>query len=261
MTTERIQRQIGRLLDEAEEAVARLDWATVRQRAQAVLALDPNNGDGLALLAASERALGGGASSSQAALHTQVGAGLKPAPTPAPQPASFADGRYVVKRFLGEGGKKKVFLAHDTLLDRDVAFAIIKTEGLDDTARTRITREAQAMGRLGPHPHIVTVFDLGQEEGRGGFQTRPYMVTELMGQLDTSAQHFEDALSFCRRAGYRPELAWSLFDYADMLLQRDGPSDRQKATSLLDESLKISRELGMRPLMERVLSRRKILRA
>ena len=36
---------------------------------------------------------------------------------------SFANGRYQVKKFLGEGGKKKVYLAHDTLLDRDVAFA------------------------------------------------------------------------------------------------------------------------------------------
>ena len=46
-------------------------------------------------------------------------------------------------------------LAQDTLLDREVAFALIKTEGLDEVSRTRITREAQAMGRLGSHPHIV----------------------------------------------------------------------------------------------------------
>ncbi|MFQ6030122.1 MAG: serine/threonine-protein kinase PknK, partial [Dehalococcoidia bacterium] len=73
---------------------------------------------------------------------------------------------------------KKVYLAHDSLLDRDVAFALIKTEGLDEVSRTRITREAQAMGRLGSHPHIVTVFDLGEHEGQ------PYMVTELMGGGD-----------------------------------------------------------------------------
>ncbi len=75
-------------------------------------------------------------------------------------------------RFLGEGGKKKVYLAHDTLLDRDVAFALIKTEGLDEASRTRITREAQAVGRLGVHPHIVTVFGLDEQDGH------PYMVTE-----------------------------------------------------------------------------------
>ena len=97
---------------------------------------------------------------------------------PATPPSSFANGRYQVKQFLGEGGKKKVYLAHDTLLDREVAFALIKTEGLDEAGRSRIQREAQAMGRLGSHQHIVTVFDLGQE------QDQPYMVTELMGGGD-----------------------------------------------------------------------------
>ena len=102
-------------------------------------------------------------------------------------PTSFASGRYRVEKFLGEGGKKKVFLAHDSLLDRDVAFALIKTEGLDAASRTRITREAQAMGRLGSHPHIVTVFDLGEEQAKGGFETQPYMVTELMVGGDVEA--------------------------------------------------------------------------
>ena len=44
------------------------------------------------------------------------------------------------------------------LLDRDVVFALIKTEGLDEVGRERIAREAQAMGRLGTHPHVVSVF-------------------------------------------------------------------------------------------------------
>ncbi len=49
--------------------------------------------------------------------------------------------------------------------------------------------------------------------------------------------------------------------YLPTLLQRNEAGDREKATSLLDESLAISSELGMRPLMERVLSRREILKA
>jgi hypothetical protein len=44
-------------------------------------------------------------------------------------------------------------------------------------------------------------------------------------------------------------------------VERNSEGDRANATSLLDESLAISRELGMRPLMERVLSRREILKA
>ncbi len=57
------------------------------------------------------------------------------------------------------------------------------------------------------------------------------------------------------------KLAWTCCDYADTLLQRNEPGDREKAMSLLDESLAISTELGMRPLMERVISRQGILKA
>ena len=64
-------------------------------------------------------------------------------------------------------------LAADTLLDRDVAFALIKTDGLDDVGRERVRREAQAMGRLGAHPHVVSVFDLGDGRGHGDVQRGP----------------------------------------------------------------------------------------
>ena len=87
------------------------------------------------------------------------------------------------------------------------------------------------------------------------------VVAQTMNDLDQAAAHFEDALAFCRKAGYRPELAWTCCDYADTLKERDGEGDRTKAVALLDESLAIASELGMRPLMERVLSRREILRA
>ncbi len=73
-----------------------------------------------------------------------------------------------------------------------------------------------------------------------------------MGNLDQAVIHLEEALIFCRKAGYRPELAWTCCDYADLLIQRNNEGDRTKAMSLLDESLAISTALGMRPLMERV---------
>ena len=71
----------------------------------------------------------------------------------------------------------------------------------------------------------------------------------------------EDSLAFCRKAGHRPELAWTCCDYADTLLQPNNPGDHEKAMSPLDQALAISSELGMRPLMERALSRREILKA
>jgi len=87
------------------------------------------------------------------------------------------------------------------------------------------------------------------------------LLSQTMRDLDQAMAHFEDALSFCHKAGYRPELAWTCCDYADMLRERDAEGDRAKAMALLDECLAISSELGMRPLMERVLSRREILQA
>lgn len=78
---------------------------------------------------------------------------------------------------------------------------------------------------------------------------------QVMENPDQAAAHFEDALAFCRKAGYRPELAWTCCDYADTLLSRNGEGDRAMASLLLNESLSIATELGMRPLMERVGAR------
>ncbi len=59
MASERIQCQIDRLLNEAEEAASELNWAVVRDRATAVLAYESESHDALAHSAAAERALGG----------------------------------------------------------------------------------------------------------------------------------------------------------------------------------------------------------
>ena len=103
---------------------------------------------------------------------------------------------------------------------------------------------------------------------RGTMITTVISVDRLLGLLSQTMRntgqalaHFEDALAFCGKAGYRPELAWSYCDYADALLdptinsRRTTRESRQKAVSLLDESVAISSELGMRPLMERLTAR------
>ena len=106
----------------------------------------------------------------------------EPAPRPAasPLPATLGAGRYRVKSFLGEGARKRVYLARDTSLDSDVAVAVVKTEGLDADGLIRVRREAQAMGRLRDHPNIVPVFDIGQEG------SQPYIVSQLLegGSVD-----------------------------------------------------------------------------
>ncbi|MCH8230672.1 MAG: serine/threonine-protein kinase PknK, partial [Chloroflexi bacterium] len=178
MPSERVQRRIDRLLDEAEAAADNGDWQAVRDSAQRVLAVDHDNRDAHSFIAmagkgATEADSPGGAASIAPAADSEA-------------PTSFADGRYSVTRLLGEGGKKKVYLAHDAILDRDVAFAVIKTEGLDEVGRERIRREAQAMGRMGTHPCIMPIYDLGEEDGQ------PYMVQPLMGGGDVE-ELIEDA--------------------------------------------------------------------
>ncbi len=174
MPSERIQRRLDRLLDEAEAAADRKEWSVVGDLAREALALDPGNGDAAALSRAAEANL-------VATSHLPV-LGDESSSQGTPAPSSFAAGRYQVVRFLGEGGRKRVFLAHDAVLDRDVAFALIKTDGLDEVGRQRIVREAQAMGRMGAHPHLVSIFDLGEEGGA------PYVVTELLEGGDVEGE-------------------------------------------------------------------------
>src|SRR5262245_59959098 len=88
----------------------------------------------------------------------------RPAPPLALTPNVVWARRYEIHRLLGEGSRKRVYLARDTRLDRDVALALIKSETLDPTSVARMQRETQTMGRLGDHPHIVTVYDVGEEE-------------------------------------------------------------------------------------------------
>ena len=169
MVSERLQRRIDRLLDQIEVSADDQDWRRVVELAEEVLGLDPGNADASAFLSAAERR-----SSSSEPVASLPGAPFDRTLGATSEgfelPTSFANGRYEVRDFLGEGGKKRVYRAHDSILDRDVALAVIKTEGLDATSRVRITREAQALGRLGDHPHVLSIHDLGDEGGQ------PYMV-------------------------------------------------------------------------------------
>ncbi|MFH0901943.1 MAG: serine/threonine-protein kinase, partial [Pseudomonadota bacterium] len=79
-----------------------------------------------------------------------------------------------VVRLLGKGGMGEVFLARDTKLGRKVALKLIRprTLGGVDAAR-RFMREAQLTASFS-HPHIVTVYRVGEHEGR------PYLALEFL---------------------------------------------------------------------------------
>jgi tetratricopeptide (TPR) repeat protein len=75
-----------------------------------------------------------------------------------------------------------------------------------------------------------------------------------MEEFDTAFAHFEAALSFCDRSGYRPEYARTAFDYASALLTRGQPAERERATKLRAEALTTARALGMSALEERIIA-------
>ena len=178
----RVQRQIVRLLGELEEAVISRRWDNVRDTSHDVLALEPDNVDAQAFLAAAKRALG---EQDSARSSNEVSDSLAPV-----DHSDFAgeviNGRYSLGRLIGEGARKKVYEAWDSLLERDVAIAIVKIETLDSVSRQRINLEAKAMGRLGSHPHVVTVFDFGEYAPEDSTEPHPYMVTELMRRGDVA---------------------------------------------------------------------------
>ncbi len=101
-----------------------------------------------------------------------------PSPGAGPLPEGVPErvaGHLEMVRFIARGGRKDVFLARDQSgSGREVAVALFDTAGLGETALTRARREMQAMERLGEHPHLVPVFETGEQDGRA-FIVSPYM--------------------------------------------------------------------------------------
>jgi serine/threonine-protein kinase len=92
-------------------------------------------------------------------------------------------GRYRIEKVLGQGAMGTVYLGVDPKINRQVAiktlaYAQIEPSELLDV-KTRFFREAEAAGRLN-HPHIVTVYDVGEESDLA------YMAMELLDGTDLS---------------------------------------------------------------------------
>lgn len=88
------------------------------------------------------------------------------------------NGRYHVIGNIGSGGMANVFLAHDLILDRDVAVKVLRFNfQKDQAAIRRFQREALAATEL-VHPNIVSVYDVGEEDGL------QYLVMEYVKGMD-----------------------------------------------------------------------------
>ena len=82
-------------------------------------------------------------------------------------------GPYRIQSKLGEGGMGEVFRAFDTKLNRPVAIKFLPAALADAPARRRFQREARMASSLN-HPHILTVYDAGEIDGK------QYLVTEYV---------------------------------------------------------------------------------
>ena len=83
--------------------------------------------------------------------------------------------RYRVVRHIANGGMASVWEAHDELLDRAVAVKLLASHlSEDDRARQRFQREARAAAAVSSHPNVVTIYDVGEHDGK------TFMVMELL---------------------------------------------------------------------------------
>lgn len=74
-------------------------------------------------------------------------------------------GRYELSEQLGKGAMGVVYLARDPKIQREVAIKTLRLDEVgDDDIHERFFREAETAGQL-HHPNIVTIFDVGEEEG------------------------------------------------------------------------------------------------
>src|SRR5206468_2931934 len=92
--------------------------------------------------------------------------------------------RYRVRRRLANGGMASVWCAEDLVLGRAVAVKVLAERfARDDMATRRFKREARAAARVSTHPHVVTIYDVGDLEvdhGDAESSARPFIVMEYL---------------------------------------------------------------------------------
>jgi serine/threonine kinase PknH len=109
-------------------------------------------------------------------------------------------GRYRLLSLIGAGGMGKVYKAHDTVIDRDVAIKVLPPElGTEAGYRERFRREAHIAARL-TEPHIIPIHDAGE------IDDRLYLVMPIIDGIDVHT-----------------------------LLQRDGPLSPQRAVQMIEQ--------------------------
>src|SRR5215471_17582391 len=113
-------------------------------------------------------------------------------------------GPYEILAPLGAGGMGEVYRARDTRLDREVAVKILPVSFANDPDRLlRFEQEARATSALN-HPNILTVYDIGTQEGL------PFIVAELLEGEELRQQLSEGPLPTRKAIDYAQQIATGL---------------------------------------------------
>ena len=118
-------------------------------------------------------------------------------------------GRFKIVSQIGKGGMGALYLAWDPTLEREIAIKLLRED--NDELRERFAREARSVARL-RHPHIVTMFDVGEHEDQP-FIAMEYIKGQTLAEIIGSgarlsivrklqlAEELCDGLAFAHRAG------------------------------------------------------------
>jgi serine/threonine-protein kinase len=126
-------------------------------------------------------------------------------------PRILIDHRYSLGDLLGIGGTAEVYLAHDEILDRDVALKVLRSQQAENEEFVKLfRREARSAAALN-HPNVVPVYYWGRSEDGRYFMTMEYvsggtLKDRLGGPLDPSTViglglQVADALRFAHEYG------------------------------------------------------------
>jgi eukaryotic-like serine/threonine-protein kinase len=101
-------------------------------------------------------------------------------------------GAYRIIEQVGEGGMATVYKAHQTSMDRNVAIKVLPLElAKNDEFVKRFQQEARIIARL-EHPHILPVFDYGEENGVVYFAMRYLDTGTLKDKLISETLSLEE---------------------------------------------------------------------
>ena len=119
---------------------------------------------------------------------------------------------------------------------------------LGDTERAAILYERML-------PHATRWINVGTAAAIiGCFARYLGLLATIMGRWEDAEHHFQYAMDVHAEMGAPYWLAWTHYEYADMLLRRDAPGDREKALSLISRALEAGQAIGMKALTERALA-------